>query len=52
MSTSAVPNLQQATDYGLSKLNLLSPTNGTVNLKPYLVELNYFINKYWNSIAV
>lgn len=51
MTTSAVSNLNQPTDYNLSTLNLLSPTFGTVNLKPYLVELNYFEDIYNNTIS-
>lgn len=51
MSTSAVSNLSQSTDYNLSKLNLISTSQGTISLKPYLVELNYFEDIYNNTVS-
>ena len=52
MTNSAVSNLNQATDYNLSKLNLLSSTSPSViNLKQYLVELNYYEDIYNNTVS-
>lgn len=51
MTTSAISNLNQPTDYNLSALNLLTSNGGVVNLKPYLVELNYFEDIYNNTIS-
>lgn len=51
MAISAIPDLKQPTDYNLSKLNLIGLNQGTINLKPYLVELNYFEDIHDNSVS-
>lgn len=51
MTNSATNNLNQSTDYNLSKLNLISTSKGTINLKQYLVELNYFEDIYNNTVS-
>lgn len=50
-SYSSTTTLQQAVDYNLSTLVLLSPSFGKIDLKKYMVELSYFEDIYSNSVT-
>lgn len=49
--TSSVNDIKYPTDYNLKKLTLSSSAIGELDLKPYMVELNYFEDIYSNFVS-
>jgi len=50
-SVSTIKNLSYPTDYNLREVRLSSATIGELDLKEYLVELNYFEDIYSNFVS-